>query len=653
MRRYLILIGFGLLLGFLLSGVLLYLLPTFNFFLGPSDYLILIFIAGIFVLLLSQKQLLDAKKKTNELLYTQHFFKKKFLEQKNRFETIFHQSSIGIALLNSDGYFIKVNESFCLLFGYDSDELLKMSFYALFNGTEIGNVRIHVQGLLDNKIETYRAEQRCIRKNGETLWVSFTLYLTHNKKGKHRHFIFQTQDITLQKNAEERLRHMAYHDALTGLANRNKLEQFIDNMLATARRHQQGFALLFLDLDRFKNVNDTIGHEAGDRVLQIIGDRLIRSVRSNDIVARLGGDEFILLVTDVKSSNAVAVIAQKILNTVLKVMMINGHEIYITVSIGISVYPFDGENMQDLMKHADLALYRAKDHGYNNYQFYTNEMTNKAKQKMLLQNALGHALVKNEFLLNYQPKMNLSTRSITGIEAFIRWKNTKYKMITPREMINLAEETGLIIPVSEWVLKTACLQLKTWHALGLTSLTMAVNCSARQLKQVAFVTKLGNMIDENHLLPSMIELEVTETMIMQDIENMLRVLYSLKDLGIKITIDDFGTGYWSLSNLRRISVDKIKIDSSFIRQITLDESCAALTKAIIAMVNKLGLTSIAEGVETKEQYDFLAQEGCKEIQGYYLTKPLPEDAMTEFLKHPIPNAESRLLDNKVPTSEHR
>lgn len=557
-----------------------------------------------------------------------------------RFDSIFENTSTGIAFIGLDGRVLRVNHSLCELLGYTEASFLEMNFYYLIYPNELHNLQLHLQQLIDRKISIYQSEQQCFKKNGETIWVTSTLTLIREANNKPSYFICQIQNITLQKKAEERLSHMAYHDPLTGLANRNKLEQFMGHILASARRHQQSFGLLFLDLDRFKNINDTIGHEAGDLLLQIIGERLRNTVRSTDMVARLGGDEFVLLITDVKKTESLAIIAQKILESVLQVVVIKGQEIYTTTSIGISSYPFDGQTMQTLMKNADLALYRAKEQGRNNYQFYTAEMTTKAHKKLALQNALAQALVKNEFFLHYQPIMDIKSRCITGIEALLRWKNKEYGMITPDEIVELAEETGLIILVSEWVNKTACRQLKLWHEMGFTSLLMSVNCSPRQFKQATFVDDLLNIINEIGIPPQALEIEVTEESIMQEPENMLRVLYALKDLGVKIAIDDFGTGYWSLNNLRRLSIDKIKIDKTFIKQVPLDETSATITKAIIAMVSKLGIKSIAEGVETREQFDFLAKESCVEIQGYYLTRPLSAEDMTKFLKHPVPDAEA-------------
>lgn len=649
-KQYGLILFWGSVIGLLAAGLEELLSLTsigFNPAVTPSD--IITTFAGVFVmtgLILFFRE----KKQTRQLALSQQeklLTEQQLYDFENRFESLFETPNIGVAMLNLDGKLIRVNKAISELLGYGQDDMLAMKLHYFIDLNELNKLQVHIQDLLDKKIKIYQTEQQCVRKNGDQIWIMLTLSLIRNREDCPIYFIAQAQNITLQKKAEERLHHMAYHDPLTGLANRNKLEQFLNHIIASARRKQQSFALLFLDLDRFKNINDTIGHESGDLLLQIVAERLRSAVRNTDMVARLGGDEFVLLVTDVTKAECVAIIAEKILNSVLSPIIIKGQEIYITTSIGISLFPHDGQTLQILMKNADLALYRSKENGRNNYQFYTVEMTGKAQQKLALQNALGHALVKNEFVLNYQPKMDIKTRRIVGVEALLRWKNKEYDTITPDEIIALAEETGLIIPVSEWVLKSACQQVKVWHDMGLTSLTMSVNCSSRLFQQSTFVDNVLDTIKQVGISPASIEIEITESTIMQDPENTLRTLYALKDLGIKIAIDDFGTGYWSLNNLRRLSVDRIKIDKSFVKQITVDATSAAIIKAIIAMVNKLGITSLAVGVETKEQYELLAQEGCAEIQGYYLTQPLAGDAMTSFLKHPIPDAEAIITKNET------
>ncbi len=581
------------------------------------------------------------KNKISQLKVERHELQKKASSDNFLNNNLFNHTNTAVMLVALDGKIQQANQAFYRILGYSvSKKTPNLNYFLLIDPKDFSDLQVHLQDLIDGTLSVYQCEQQCLKKNGEMMWSNTTLSMLRDEDNRPVHFIVQLENITLQKRAEERLQHMAYHDPLTGLANRNKLEQFINHVIATSRRQQTGFAVMFIDLDRFKNVNDSVGHDAGDMLLQIVSERLESAVRNSDMVSRLGGDEFIILITDVKKPQTVAAIAKKILENVLRVISINDQEIYITTSIGISIYPNDGQNMQTLLKHADLALYRAKEHGRNNYEFYANEMTNQAQEKLLLQNALGHALAKNEFLLNYQPKMDLKTRKITGIEALLRWKNKDFGSITPDEIIALAEETGLIIPVSDWVLENACTQLKKWHDQGMTSLTMAVNCSARQFKNVTFVDDVLAILNKTGVSPRSLEMEITESIIMDDPENTLRVLFALKDIGVKIVIDDFGTGYWSLNNLKQLSIDKIKIDKSFIRHVTTDETSATITTAILAMAKKMGCETIAEGVETHQQYAYLERENCNEIQGYYLTRPLNEDMMTNFLKHPIPDAES-------------
>jgi len=581
-------------------------------------------------------------KKENKIEKIQEMFKKKeriLINFQTQFESLLCNASIGIAKTDLKGNIIRANSCFQDLFSCSEKEASTLNLFSGLPIEEKNKIDLSIQKMIDNEIESYQYEQIYSRKDNEKLWINTTIFLFKDENQQPVSLIGQIQNITYQKNAEERLSHMAYHDPLTGLANRNKLEHFVNHILADARRHQQSFALLFLDLDNFKNINDTSGHDAGDILLQIIAERLLRTVRNTDMVARLAGDEFVIVITDVKKTESVAVIAQKTLENVLEPIIIKGQEVYITTSIGISIYPYDGQTMEHLMKNADLALYRAKEQGRNNYQFYTVEMTGKAQEKMAIQNALGHALLKNEFTLYYQPKMDIRTRQVTGLEALLRWKNEKYGLITPREVIDLAEETGLIVPLSEWIVRTACQQLKEWHKMGYTSLTIGINCATKQFKQSSFINNLFNIITETGIPTSSVEIEITEALIMKNTENTLRVLYGLKDLGIQIVIDNFGSGYCSLNNLKRLTIDKIKIDRSFINQIPNDPSSEAIVSAIIAMATKLGIKSVAEGVETRSQYTFLLEEGCSEIQGYYITQPLSKEAITEFLRHPMPDAE--------------
>lgn len=427
------------------------------------------------------------------------------------------------------------------------------------------------------------------------------------------------------------LRHMAFHDPLTGVGNRNKLEHHLNEVLAIASRVHQHFAVIVMDLDHFKNINDSIGHDAGDALLQIVAERLKNSVRSSDMVARLGGDEFMVIITDVKSSDAIAEIAQKILNNILKKMNIQGHEIYITTSIGISLYPHDGQDTQTLVKNADLALYRAKEVGRNNFQFCTQEMTHKAQEKMMRQTALSHALIKEEFLLFYLPTLEVATKKITNVEALLRWQSKEYGLVTPDSIISLAEESGLIVPLSEWILRTACNKLRELHNNGFSNLTLSINISPRHFKQTDFIDKVAIILKETALPPQFLVLDVTESLIMEDPANAKVTLAHFKNMGVQIVIDHFGTGYSSFAYLKDFPVDKIKIDKVFIHNLATDTSNISLIAAMVAMANKLNIKTVVEGVETEEQYKLLLQEGISEFQGFYIAKPMPADQLNEFL----------------------
>lgn len=591
-----------------------------------------IIILGIFLLTCILFALIHRRSKHHHIS-KENEFQAKLQEEESKFETVFTRAQHSIAIINLDGHVIKANRAFCDLLGYDEADMLALNYFYIINHADMNNLQINIQHLLDNSMEYYQSEHECFNHMGDVIWIQSILSLIRDANGAGKYFIVQIENITSQKNVENHLRHMAYHDPLTGVANRNKLEHFISQLLENARRQQQAFALLMLDLDGFKGVNDTLGHDGGDILLKVIAERLKNSVRTTDMVARLGGDEFVILVTDIdiKRTDAIANIAQKILNNIMQAIIIKGHDVYITTSIGISIYPEDGETLETLMNCADMGLYRAKEQGKNNYQFYTQEMTAQAKEKIEIKNALSKALSNNEFYLHYLPMMDIKTRRITGVEALLRWNNENYLDIKPDKIIALSEESGLIVSFSDWILKTACTQLKEWHDMGFTSLTMSVNCTSRQFKQATFIENIKSIVTDMEISPELLEVEITEKMIMKDTDNVLHILDALKEIGLKIVIDDFGTGYWSIGNLRKLSVDKIKIDRTYTKKLGEDKTSSEITNAIIAMVNKLGMISVAEGVETREQFDYLVQEGCCEIQGFYLSKPLPAEDMTQFL----------------------
>jgi diguanylate cyclase (GGDEF)-like protein len=427
------------------------------------------------------------------------------------------------------------------------------------------------------------------------------------------------------------LAEMAYQDPLTGLANRHKFEEYVKELLAKASRYGGKFALIMIDLDHFKNINDTIGHDAGDYLLQIVAERLKGAVRDTDLIARLGGDEFALVISELRKLDEVVSIAKKILTALLAPILIKNHEFYVTTSIGISVYPDDGKELKKLLKNADLALYRAKEMGRNRYEFCTPEMMSRAHEKMIKHQALASAFSQEEFSIYYLPTLDLSQKKIVGVEALLRWNNNDYKSISTDEIISLSEETGLILPLGDWILNTACEQVKLWHDAGYSPLTLAINISPRQLMQPDFITSIMNIFQEKNFPPTCVELEITEKMVLKDPDNTLNILQALKAQGVQISIDDFGTGYSSLEYLKNCNINKIKIDRTLIQRIERDETSCAVISAIIAMAKKLNIKIVAEGVETKAQYDFLVREGCTEVQGYIVNTPLSSSDMKKFL----------------------
>lgn len=431
-----------------------------------------------------------------------------------------------------------------------------------------------------------------------------------------------------RKRAEETIRHQAYHDVLTLLPNRMLFKDRFSQALAQAQRYKQLVAMLFLDLDRFKTINDTLGHAVGDRLLQGVAERLSKCLRDGDTIARLGGDEFMVLVPGIHQPEDAAKVADKILQSVRPSFQFDGHELHVTTSIGISLYPHDGEDAETLFKNADVALYRAKDQGRNTYQLYTPAMNARAFEQLALENKLRRALENQEFVLHYQPQISLRTGKIVALEALVRWKGAD-GLIPPSEFIGLSEDTGLIVPLGEWVLHTACEQTRRWHLQGLPLVSVAVNISGRQFQQKNLIDIVSGVLKETRLDPKYLELELTESVVMQHPDLAAEVLRELGSMGIQISIDDFGTGYSSLSSLRRFPINSLKIDQAFVRDCMIDSDDAAIVTAIISMARSLKLKVVAEGVETEEQLEFLRSQQCDLVQGFLLSRPMPaEDLLT-------------------------
>jgi diguanylate cyclase (GGDEF)-like protein len=443
----------------------------------------------------------------------------------------------------------------------------------------------------------------------------------------------QLAGIAIEKHRDqESLVTMAYYDVLTGLPNRALLQDRLHQAMIESDRHERLTALLFLDLDRFKTINDTLGHEQGDLLLKQVAKRLTECVRPGDTVARPGGDEFIIVLADVAQVDNVSRVAQKIIDAFSRPFEIGGRELFVTCSVGVTLYPFDDRDIEALYRNADAAMYHAKDEGRNNFQFYSAEMNVESYKRLTLENALRRALERDELRLFYQPQVDLNSGRIVGAEALIRWQHPELGLVSPADFIPLAEETGLIVPIGEWVLRQACAQAHAWQDAGLPPVRVAVNLSERQFRQSGLYEVITAALQQAGLAPEWLEVELTESLVMHDVNRTIDVLRGLKQMGVTVAVDDFGTGYSSLSYLRRLPIGVIKIDRAFIEHISDNPDDAAIAKAIIALAKSLQLKTVAEGVETGEQADFLRRHGCDVMQGFYFSRPLPADKFIELLR---------------------
>ena len=434
----------------------------------------------------------------------------------------------------------------------------------------------------------------------------------------------------------QRVEYLAYHDGLTALPNRSLFNKLLSQAIRQGQRHHRQLAVAFIDLDRFKQINDTLGHEAGDELLKEVANRLKACLRDSDTVARLGGDEFVVLLTDLAEEKYAATVAQKIITTIAMPFLLLGQEFRVTASIGISTYPNDGADEQTLTKNADIAMYQAKGDGKNNFQFYSEELNANSLERLTLESSLRHALERQEFQLDYHPKRDITHGRITGMEALLRWQHPDLGIVAPMQFIPVAEETGLIVPIGKWVLHTACLQNVAWQKQGLPRLNIAVNLTARQFCDEHLLRDIAAILKSTGMEASLLEIEIHESLLIRDIEKTLQILTELKALGVKIAIDDFGTGYSSLATLQRFPLDTIKIDRSFIRDLAGRGDGSSLTEAIIAMGKTLSLTVVAQGVETKEQAEFLREHACDEFQGFYFNKPMSAQQFTKLLRAETP-----------------
>ncbi|MDE1179582.1 EAL domain-containing protein [Paraburkholderia sp.] len=527
-----------------------------------------------------------------------------------------------------------VNPAFKRITGYDPAEVIGQDCRLLQRDDHdqegIAAIR---QALLANR--EVSAVLRNYRKDGALFWNQLYVAPVPNAQGETTHHIGVINDVTALIRYQEQLEYQANYDSLTKLPNRNLLRDRLQHALILAARHHKGVAVVFIDLDGFKNVNDSLGHSVGDRLLTVVGDRLLRCARASDTVARHGGDEFVIVMTDTVDEQSLIAWMERVRASISEPVWLDGTELYVGCSMGASLFPQDGEDAETLMKKADLAMYRAKDMGRNTFQFFQPEMNASAGARMNLERRLRRALRDNEFLLHYQPQVDMVSGKIVGMEALVRWSDPEVGLIPPSSFIPVAEESGLIGPLSDWVLREACRQNKAWQDAGLPPARVSVNLSARQFQQRNIAQLVMEVLQETGLEPRYLELELTESTIMRNAEEAVMMLNELSALGIGIAIDDFGTGYSSLSYLKRFPVDRLKIDRSFVSDIGVSGDDETITSAIIALAHSLQLQVIAEGVETSAQLDFLRQRACDEMQGFYFAKPLPRDAIPQLLQHGV------------------
>ena len=537
------------------------------------------------------------------------------------------------------------SEEICLIFGLEPQAFV--STFETFLGMVHKEDLEYIQNAVDkalHKNEPCSVDHRVVLPDGTVRTVHQEAEVSFNESGKPiMHGI--AQDITERKKAEEKIMFLAYYDVLTGLPNRQMFKEYAGHALAGAQRYGTKMALLYLDIDNFKRINDTLGHTAGDELLKIFAKQINENIRGSDILAksnteegvesslsRLGGDEFTILLTGLTGVEHAAAAAKRVLKNLSQPVKIYGKELIITVSMGISLYPMDGEDIDTLLKNADIAMYHAKDAGRNKFKFYSEELNARTLKRLTMEAELKKALERDELVLYYQPQVEAGTGMIVGLEALVRWEHPESGLIPPMEFIPIAEETGLIIPIGEWVLQTACEQTQAWHQAGLNTLRIAVNLSGRQFKQHDLIKSVQNTLDSTRLDPQYLELELTESILMHDVEENISTLLKLKETGLKLSVDDFGTGYSSMSYLKRFPLDTLKIDRCFVKDIMTDPNDAAITKAIIALAKSLDLTTIAEGVETEDQFTFLREQGCDQIQGYLISRPLPAEEIIALLK---------------------
>ena len=556
-----------------------------------------------------------------------------------RYRLLFERNLAGVFRTTLEGRVLECNYAAARIFGYDSpEEVLALPVTSLYHTAS--DREAFLRKLQSEKSLTNH-EMRLRRKNGDSVCAMLNVSLVDDDSGIASIVEGTFIDITERKVAEERVQFLAYYDALTGLPNRALLQDRLSKALASARRRKDKVALLFLDLDRFKDINDSLGHSLGDLLLQNVAERLKRCAREQDTVARLGGDEFLIVLTNVKEIADAFVAAERFMHAMTTEFVVQGHSLSISCSVGISMFPEHGTDSEILIKNADAAMYSAKESGRNNFRFFTEDMNAQGVERLTLENGLRLALDKKELFLVYQPQVDIVSGKIIGLEALLRWQHPTLGLVPPDKFIRIAENCGLIVPIGEWVLRTACSQARKWQDEGIPAVSVAVNVSAVQFRQEGFCQLIRKVLDETGLAPQHLELELTEGLLLANADVTFSVLQELTDMGLTLAIDDFGTGYSNFTYLRQFRVSKLKIDRSFIRDVAVNPDDAAITTAIISMAKSLNLKVIAEGVEDEAQMSFLRAHQCDEIQGYYFSKPLAVDKVAEKLRGDSPQVRTQ------------
>ena len=551
-------------------------------------------------------------------------------EAERRYYNLFENAIEGVFRTTVDGQYLDANPALARIYGFDSPLELIHSLKDIKNQLYVQQSRREeFMALIKARGSISRFESQVYRKTGEVIWISENARAVFDEAGTVLCYEGTVEDVTERKLYQARIEQQANYDTLTGLANRSLLNDRLQQAIHAASSYGTRLAVVFVDLDRFKYINDSLGHHVGDELLRAMADRLRASVRESDTVARLGGDEFVLLINGQGEPDAVAAVLERMLSDISQPWTIPQGDFNVTCSIGVALYPDDGLTAETLLKHADSAMYRAKESGRNNFQFFTAELNALITERLELENKLRRAIERSQFTLHYQPRIDLPSGRMIGAEALLRWEMEGEPTTPPARFIPVAEEIGLIVPIGKWVLRTACAQNRAWQDAGLPPFVVSVNVSVRQFRQDDMVQTIREVLQQTGLEPQYLEIELTESAVMHDTEQLVARLTELNDLGVQIALDDFGTGYSSLMHLKRLPVDRLKVDRSFVEDIATDTDDATLVRTIIALGHNLGLKVVAEGVETPQQLEFLRANQCDELQGYLFGEPMPADRLAE------------------------